>query len=202
MPIENTPDNLLPRIAVGDQQAVQDCIDRYGGLVWSLARRLCPDRTEAEDAVQEVFVSLWKSAARFDPELGSEATFVATIARRRLIDRTRRASRRPDTSVLDENLAGAPTPPDPPAVASMSQSEETRIASSAMAELSEDQQRVLRLSIIYGLSHEKIAQATDLPLGTVKTHIRRGLIRVRQLLAERQARAADASADGPSGVAQ
>lgn len=157
------------------------CIDQYSGLVWSLARKMFLKGPDAEDAVQDVFVDLWKNAARFDPDVASETTFVAMIARRRLIDRIRKMERRPDEPSLE--AIGDPSPreldesrPD--------LSDEARRALGAMEQLSADQQRVLRLSIVHGLSHEKIAQATGLPLGTVKTHARRGLIRVRELLAD------------------
>jgi RNA polymerase sigma-70 factor (ECF subfamily) len=81
---------ILKRIAAGDKTAVQDCLDSYGGLVWSLARRMSPNTNEAEDAVQEIFIDVWKNAARFDESQSSETTFVAMIARRRLIDRLRK----------------------------------------------------------------------------------------------------------------
>ena len=85
------PDRLsrspLQRVADGDGDAIKICIDAYGSIVWSLARRMTTNNEEAEDAVQEIFIDLWKSAERFDPQQGSEVTFVAMIARRRLIDR-------------------------------------------------------------------------------------------------------------------
>jgi RNA polymerase sigma-70 factor (ECF subfamily) len=169
--------SVLQRIAAGDPAAVQDCLDRYGGLVWSLARRLCPTRADAEDAVQEVFVAVWRNADRFDPSLGSEPTFVAMIARRRLIDRVRRAGRRPGESALGEHHAGSEGLDDRPDL-----SEQAARAREALRGLSDDQQRVIQLAIFHGLSHEKISAATGMPLGTVKTHIRRGLIKVRQIL--------------------
>ncbi len=92
--LSETTTAVLQRVAEGDPGAVNDCIEQFGGLVWSLARKLCPDRAEAEDAVQEIFVSVWKSAERYDASMGSEATFIATIARRRLIDRARKRQRR------------------------------------------------------------------------------------------------------------
>jgi RNA polymerase sigma-70 factor (ECF subfamily) len=98
------PDSILVRIAQGDRAAVRDCLDRHGGLVWSLARRLCPDPADLEDAVQEIFIDLWSAARRYDPAVAAESTFVAMIARRRLIDRRRRAARGPDHRPLPEAL--------------------------------------------------------------------------------------------------
>ncbi|MEM9374204.1 MAG: sigma-70 family RNA polymerase sigma factor [Planctomycetota bacterium] len=179
-----TEPNLLPQVASGDQTAVKACLDRYGALVWSLARRMCRSSADAEDAVQDIFISVWKNAARFDPERGSEVTFIATIARRRLIDRVRRIGRRPAETTID---TGMPTPDTGPDVdAGSALRDELGIARAAMAELNEEQRRVLQMSIGHGLSHERIAEATGIPLGTVKTHIRRGLIRVRGMIEEQR----------------
>ncbi len=153
------------------------CLDRYGALVWSLARRMSPSVQDAEDAVQEIFVDLWQSAVRFDPALATEAGFVAMIARRRLIDRIRRRQRRSDTEPLPEVLAE-------PVGASGPRQEvcaEAALAARAMEQL-RPEQRVALLLACQGLSHEEIAAATGMPLGTVKTHVRRGLSRVRQAL--------------------
>ncbi len=146
--------------------------------MWSLARRFSSTQADAEDAVQEIFLDLWKSAARFDPEVAGEATFVSMIARRRLIDRNRKVKREPKSEAIVEGDARTAEQP----VGGAELSEEAQKAANALNELSQDQQRVLRLSIYHGLSHEKIAAATGMPLGTVKTHARRGLIRVRELL--------------------
>src|SRR5512133_2795665 len=83
-------ESILDRVARGDQKAVRQCIDEFGGLVWAIARRMTRSRADAEDAVQEIFIDVWRSAARFDAAQGSEKVFVTTIARRRLIDRIRR----------------------------------------------------------------------------------------------------------------
>ncbi len=177
-------ESLLQRVAQGDTEAVSAVLDTYGGLVWSLARRMSGSRADAEDAVQEVFIDVWASASRYDPSVGSEATFISMIARRRLIDRLRYKQRRPEDLV--EEFEPLPVAERDADVSGGSEiSEEARQAEEAIAELPEQQQRVLRMSVCFGLSHEKIAIATDLPLGTVKTHIRRGLIRVREKLAER-----------------
>lgn len=167
---------ILQRIASGDKAAVQACIDRYAGLVWSLTRRMALNGADAEDAVQEIFVEIWRNAFRFDPNIASETAFIAMIARRRLIDRRRRMSRQRDRAPLDEST---PIRTD---TARPELGEEARIAARAIEDLSSEQQRVLRLSLLQGLSHEKIATATGLPLGTVKTHARRGLMRIREML--------------------
>ncbi|MEL6311392.1 MAG: sigma-70 family RNA polymerase sigma factor [Pseudomonadota bacterium] len=187
-------DLVLPRIAGGDESAVQDCLDRFGGLVWSLARRMCRNQQEAEDAVQDIFVEVWKNAGRYKAELASEATFVAMIARRRLIDRRRKDARTPDNTALPE---GTPDRGSGIVGSALGESEDVEMAREVLTHLTQDQQRVLQLAIFYGLSHEKISQSTGLPLGTVKTHARRGLIRVRQLINKRrEERALDARASG------
>ncbi len=168
---------LLTRIASGDQTAVRACLVRYGGLIWSLARRFSSD-AECEDAVQEIFIELWKNAVRFDPERGSEITFIATIARRRLIDRRRRQGRRPKPDPLPVEFAGEGGAPD----LRLETSEEAGVARKAFQQLRPEQQKVLKLSIYDRWSHQQIADRLDMPLGTVKSHLRRGLARVRELL--------------------
>lgn len=161
--------------------AVRHCIDQYSGLVWSLARRLLSNAAEAEDAVQEVFIELWKSAGRYDPSVASEPAFIAMIARRRLIDRRRRLSRRVDstTAVPVEDVdveSELKTGPE------VEIAEEAARAAAAIRTLKPEQQRVLRMAVCDGWSHQQIADKLHIPLGTVKTHVRRGLIRVREML--------------------
>jgi RNA polymerase sigma-70 factor (ECF subfamily) len=165
---------LLSRVAGGDAVAVRECIAQYGGLVWSIARRF--ELADAEDAVQEIFLDLWKSAARFDPSIASEAAFVTMIARRRLIDRRRTRRRRPTTEQLPE----VPAIPDqgiaPDACV------EAQQAARALDQLRPEQRRVIVLSTCHGLSHGEIAAQTGMPLGTVKAHVRRGLMSIRAAL--------------------
>jgi RNA polymerase sigma-70 factor (ECF subfamily) len=169
------PDSLLARVGAGDASAVRECLQRFGGLVWSLARRFSSSQSDAEDAVQEIFVDLWRSAKRYDPRAASEATFVAMIARRRLIDRMRSRQRRKEEP-LGEGAEASAEPPGELAA-------EAALAAKAIAQLRPEQREVLLLATLHGLSHEEIAQKTGLPLGTVKTHARRGLLRVREVLA-------------------
>ena len=175
--------SILRRISTGDRAAVEEAIDAYGGLIWSLARRLCPNRADAEDAVQEIFIDLWKSAGRFDETLSSETTFIAMVARRRLIDRLRRAGRMPHTEELSADLVDHSRLDRQVEI-----NAEAALAAQAMSQLRPEQQQVLKLSIYQGLSHQEIARATGLPLGTVKTHARRGLLHIREALGIRSLR--------------
>jgi len=170
--------SVLQRIADGDQSAVQDCLKSYGGLVWSLARRMLRNQDDAEDAVQEIFLDVWKNASRFDPAQASETTFVAMIARRRLIDKIRHTQRRISADSIEDVLAEPSTRDDKV----MQTNVEAREAAKAMDQLRPEQRQVLQLSIVHGLSHQEIADSTGMPLGTVKTHARRGIIQVRELL--------------------
>lgn len=172
---------ILQRVAAGEMPAVRHCIDQYSGLIWSLARRLLSNPADAEDAVQEVFIELWKSAARFDPGVASEPAFIAMIARRRLIDRRRRLSRRIDnaTSVPVEEIDVAAELDAGPGIEI---AEEAARANDVLRTLKPEQQRVLRLAVCDGWSHQQIADKLSMPLGTVKTHVRRGLIRIREML--------------------
>jgi RNA polymerase sigma factor (sigma-70 family) len=168
---------LLQHVATGNPEAIRQCVTQYGGLVWSLARRFSPNAQDAEDAVQEVFLDLWRSASRFDPTISSETTFVATIARRRLIDRRRQSRRRPEVQPISEA----------PSVSGGEHEQielcgEAVLAAKALAQLRPEHRTVLIMATYHGLSHDEIAQSTGLPLGTVKAHARRGLMRLRELL--------------------
>jgi len=169
------PRPLLHRVAAGDRAAVAECVGLFGGLVWSLARRLSPTQAEAEDAVQEIFIDLWRSAGRHDPALLSEAAFVAMIARRRLIDRRRSKQRRPEETSIEGVDAAAPE-------GHPEQAAEAAMALKALDGLRPEQREILVMSAVQGLSHEEIAREKSMPLGTVKAHARRALLRVRAVL--------------------
>lgn len=172
-------DSVLQRIASGDQSAVDDCMSQYGNLVWSMALRLTTSRTDAEDATQEIFVDLWRNASRFDSSKASEAGFIAMIARRRLIDMRRRQGRQPITEELVTTGPAATAA----SLSASSADEAVQIAAvEAMEQLRPEQKAVLQYSVFQGMSHDEIANKTGMPLGTVKTHARRGLIRLRELL--------------------
>jgi RNA polymerase sigma-70 factor (ECF subfamily) len=169
--------NLLERIAAGHPTAVKECIDAYGNLVWALARRLSASASDAEDATQEIFLEIWKSAGRFDSSRGSEAVFITTIARRRLIDRLRARKRRPTTEEFDEERAAPGDDGEAGAHAV-----DVQLATRALEQLGEAQREIVLLGVVEGLTHSEIATATGKPLGTVKTQMRRSLLKIRALL--------------------
>lgn len=173
------PLSLLQRVGVGDTGAMLACMERFRGLIWSLVRRSCSNAADAEDVVQEIFISVWRSAHRFDPTIASESTFVSVIARRRLIDRTRQRMRRPAPGSIIQDVEL-----DRNELPRCQIQEAGAIAQVALKKLRPEQQQVLHLSIECGCSHEQIATSTGLPLGTVKTHARRGLQKLRDALIE------------------
>jgi RNA polymerase sigma-70 factor (ECF subfamily) len=144
--------------------------------VWSIARRFLRDRTEAEDAVQDVFIDLWSKASRYDPTVAEEPVFVAMIARRRLIDRLRRKRREPAAESLEAAVEVADTQ------ASAETGGDAARAAKLLDTLRPEQREVLELSIYQGLSHSEVAGRLGIPLGTVKTHVRRGLMALRERL--------------------
>ena len=177
------PADLLARVAAGEAAAFERCVDHWGGLVWSLCRRMLASHEEAEDATQEIFLELWRCAHRYDERLGSQTTFVGTLTRRRLIDRIRRRGRRPDVVPLDRPDGGVPVSPataDGPLI----RSETVDAVMARFAQLRPERQRVLRLTLLDGLTHRETAERLDMPLGTVKCHARRGLLELRRMLAD------------------
>jgi RNA polymerase sigma-70 factor (ECF subfamily) len=169
---------VLQRIASGDAAAVRECMDQYGALVWSLARRMSRTAADAEDATQEIFLDIWRSAGRYDASLASDKVFIATIARRRLIDRLRKRSAEPpmDPAEVLETVACA----DPGNLPETST--EAGQATRALATLTPEQRQVLELGLMHGLTQSEIATRLGLPLGTVKSLMRRGLLRVREFM--------------------
>jgi len=172
------PEALLTQIATGDMAAVGEFLRRHTALVWGQARRLCRNAQDAEDAVQDIFLEVWRSADRYDPAQGSEVTFVATIARRRLIDRLRRQASRPAADLL-EDPGTVPAKADGDDVDVRDEVARARVA---MERLRPEQREVLERALGHGQSHQEIAAAVGIPLGTVKSHARRGLIRLRAML--------------------
>ncbi len=174
----NEEQPLLERIAKADQKAVGEFIERYGDLIWSLARRYLGNHSEAEDAVQEIFVEIWRVADRFDRKVASEVAFISTITRRRLIDRLRAIKRRPAMESIDDQLGSE----QPSVKASLDHDAEVEKVQQVLQAMEPGHREILAMSLYQGYSHSEIAGKLDMPLGTVKTRVRRGLIHVREQL--------------------
>lgn len=177
---ERTPaEPLLPRIAAADKAAAPLCIERYGQIVWALARRMTRTPADAEDAVQDIFMELWRCADRFDPARGPEYAFVITLARRRLIDRIR-------AEVTRSRIERVADPDEIASAVGAESTEEMQLdaerATRELAALPEQHRLVILLSVVEGFSHSEIARKVGLPIGTVKTYVRRGLLRIRERL--------------------
>jgi RNA polymerase sigma-70 factor, ECF subfamily len=172
--------DLISSLRQGNQHALSILYDRYGGLVYTLALKLLDCRDQAEDLTQDVFLCFWKQA-KFDPTRAKLSSYLCLVTRSRAIDKLR--SRRSEQKSIErlQQIVGAaanlPTPLD-----CATQSEQQTIVRQSLSLLSEQQRHVLELSYYHDLSQSAIATKLNLPLGTVKTHMRQGLIKLRQLL--------------------
>ena len=168
--------NLLTEVASGDSKAFEELTKKYGNLIWSIARRYLSNQAEAEDAVQEIFLALWQSASRFDAKKGSEITFIATIARRRLIDGLRKNNKHKILQSIDDAMSEDVFRQK----SNLEKNAELSLAIRILETLEKKDQELLSLSIYQGYSHVEIAKLLNLPLGTVKTKIRRNLMKIRE----------------------
>ena len=157
---------------------MDDCLAKYGGLVWSIVRKHCPNHADAEDASQDAFLAIWQGSESFNPTKGSETTFITTIVKRRLIDRHRKQGRRLEAGSLEYD----PVDNDRDHTVQAQVAEEAACLKMRMAELRAPERRVIEMAIWEGMSQSQIAEATSLPLGTVKSRTNRGLTRLRKLL--------------------
>lgn len=169
--------HLIRRSAGGDRDAFTQLYDTLAPRVFGLILRVLVDRAQSEEVLQEVFLEVWQSAARFAPKKGQGRTWVLTIAHRRAIDRVRSAQAGSDRDVRAglRDLASAP--------ASVADEVESRMeaeqVASALRQLPEAQREALALAYYGGYSQSEIATITGSPLGTVKTRMRDGLTRLR-----------------------
>jgi RNA polymerase sigma-70 factor (ECF subfamily) len=177
---------LVVAMARGDEGAASSFYDRHSPTVMALVYRMVGDRTDAESIVLEAFMQAWRTAARFDPLRGSPASWLFTIARTRALDflrTTRRQARLVPVSVDDvpgESLA-APGRGGPPGVDG-EESERRRAVADALRALPDNQRIAIELAYFEGLSHSEIAERLSEPLGTVKTRVRLGMVKLREVL--------------------
>jgi RNA polymerase sigma-70 factor, ECF subfamily len=168
---------LLSRVATGDQRAFSDLYDLIAPRMLGLVRHVLKDHAQSEEVVQEVLLEVWQTATRFDPNKGKAVTWMLTMAHRRAIDRVRsaQASRDRDTKIGIRDLGRE--------VDTVSESVEISIehrrVEKAMARLSDLQRQAVELAYYGGYTQSEVAEMLNIPLGTVKTRLRDGLIRLR-----------------------
>ena len=173
---------LIARIALGDEPALAQLYDCSGRIVYGLALRVLRDPSVAEEVMMEVYLQVWRTAASYDPARGSAAAWLVTIARSRAIDylRSRMARNAAAEQALDELYALSDPRPDPEH--ENMESARARVIRQLMAQLPPEQRALIEMTYFSGLTHTEIAGSTGLPLGTVKTRIRSGMMRLRELL--------------------
>ena len=178
---------LVGRMARGDKLACAELYDRFSRPLYSVALRILNDRSEAEDVIQETFLSLWENAGRFEADRGSAFGWAVTFARNRAIDRLRTRNRR--STLLSESavgdLPGGNATVDGDSGDDLMFKEKTGAVRAALSTLPPDQLRALELAFFSGLTQQEIAAKLSEPLGTVKARIRRGLLKLRDTLTRR-----------------
>lgn len=167
---------ILQRIAENDINAANELLASYGNFVYSLAKKFTYTHEDAEDATQEIFLELWKHAGRYDPQKSSEISFVALIAKRKLIDGYRKLKGRPkfeDSEIVFDKLSVKNE-------SGFYLRLDLKKALTTLNKLQPEQKNLILLSYYEGLSHPAIAETVGKPLGTVKSSIRRSLQIIRQ----------------------
>lgn len=177
---EESDGELARAFVDGADWALRAVYDRYGGLIYRIAQRSLANRSDAEEVTQATFVSAWQGRETFDPDRGTLAGWLVAIVRRRVVDRLRAAQREQRAAVAAAQAGARVSTPD--GVEHADQVVASVVVNDGLAELPETQRRVLHLAFYDDLTHQQIASATGLPLGTVKSHVRRGLSELRRRL--------------------
>jgi RNA polymerase sigma-70 factor (ECF subfamily) len=176
-------EDLMALVKDGEPRAFEVIFDRHGAAAFSLAYRMCGRRAMAEDVVQEAFMSLWRSGARYDRRRGSVRNWVLGVVHNRAIDAFRRGLVRDSRNVSDEGLADRLAASEQTDV-EVARREEARKVRLALDELPPEQRQVIELAYFGGFTHLQIAQMLDLPAGTVKGRMRLGLTKMRMALGD------------------
>jgi RNA polymerase sigma-70 factor (ECF subfamily) len=172
--------HLIQQVANQDRDAFSQLYDRFSTLVFTLAMRMLRVRSDAEDLLQEVFVQVWRQAQSYSAERGSPEAWIVNIARSRAIDKIRSIRRMEKSFVLTDDPARAESSDN--VESSAAESEARLTMSNALANLPEAQRKVLELAYFDGLTQTEIANRLAEPLGTVKTRMRTGIQRLRDML--------------------
>ena len=165
-----------------DAAAFEIIFDRHVDAAYALSRRMCATRALADDVVQEAFLSIWRTAARYDPARGSVRTWTLGVVHHRAIDALRRAGAHERRRTSDEGIEESLEAPDRTDAAAIRSSEAKEIKA-ALQELPAEQRQAIELAYFGGFTHVEIAEITGAPVGTVKGRMRLGLQRLRGSLA-------------------
>jgi RNA polymerase sigma-70 factor, ECF subfamily len=180
---ELADEDLMPLVHDGNASAFEVVFDRHADAAFSLAYRMCGRRGMAQDIVQDAFLSLWRSGARYDPARGSVRSWVLGVVRNRAIDLFRRETVRTGRDVSAEGaLERMPAPEDVALDAERRQ--DARVVRAALRDLPAEQRQVIELAYFGGFSHMQIAEMLDLAPGTVKGRMRLGLRKLRVALTD------------------
>lgn len=182
--VQITDVELLKAIARQDETALAELYDRYRLILFGLLVRILNSREEAEDVLQEVFLQVWRRAADFDENRGRPFTWLVTLARSRGIDRLRNLAARERVAIAGSR---EPAEETSDAVADAVRSEQRGLVTLALEQLPDEQRRPLMLAYFDGLTQSEIAAKLNAPLGTIKTRMRSGLSKLRELLGEQSA---------------
>lgn len=168
----------MERVRDGDARAFEVLFDRHAGVAFSLAYRMCGSRARAEDVVQDAFLSLWRSAVRYDRLRGSVRSWILSVVHNRAIDAFRREVAKEAQDVRDERLAEQ-VPSSELTDSEVERRDDAHRVRCALGELPSDQRRVIELAYFGGFTHSEIAEMLELPPGTVKGRMRLGLSKLR-----------------------
>ena len=172
--------DALKRAAQGEKAALETIYGATSAKLFGICLRILNDRQEAEDVLQEVYLSVWRKAGGFDPARASPITWLATLARNRSIDRLRALRRTTGTEPVDAALDIAD--PAPGAFAALESREDAARLADCMGELEERTAGVIRSAFFGGLTYSELAERSSVPLGTMKSWIRRGLMKLKECL--------------------
>lgn len=171
--------DLMSRVAANDDKALATLYERFGSLVFRMALQAVPSRSDAEDAVQEIFVRLWRTAHRYDSKRAALVTWVILISRRQLVDRMRRSRSRLKPGALDESQTG-PAPAVAPGPGSPERQERMAVMLRRIEALPELQRTVVTRAYLGGQTLRQIGEELNTPLGTIKSALSRALTRLRE----------------------
>jgi len=174
---------LLRRVAQGDRRGFEELYDRFSGVLFSTASRVLNNQEAAEDVLQDVFVQIWEKAPLYDPARGKPLTWAITLTRNKAIDRLRATVRRNRLSEDMQRESQTQNQFDDRSSFEMASTGDTnKLVREAMQKLSKDQREAIELAFFSSLTQPEIAERLNEPLGTVKARIRRGMMRLRDLL--------------------